>query len=513
MKKQKNIKTNMLSLKALKAELDQIKDSKSKPTISSQTVTTNAKGSQKVQTTYSFISPFFLVSTLLAYGHKIPFLGKIVKVGTIWYGKTTWFRILVLLRKWFIIMNALIGVYAVFKVTGFSKDNILAGFYGLGHTYLDSLSAFVRGLFNWIVSFLDNKVIPNPPTNPSNPAWKILGNTDNTLKPSWWSMNRPKVSTTVDDYFSLRELYKDSTPKSSWFGIEIPSWVWYIGAGIICVGAIYAGYTIYSDFSHYHDMIFNRNGNRNYDLANAQVGGTALNEMRNAGPSNLGDTSDTNTTSTVITYLGDKFSTVKTSITSFGSWTYGKIFGVTESQIPVESSQIPPFKPVEPSQLSPRPFNEALYGVGDTGVKRHWGKSAYTALNGNVKLKFQGIPDLDNKSLVTGVSPAPGVFSPAESWSTQPEAGSSNLIPKSPIDPIDTRTISPEQAAFSQSSEIIAPTPRTAIPIYLSTSGTSAFTPPSSPTGSATPNANSTPTNLTNPLPYESESEIPYRNE
>ena len=51
------------------------------------------------------------------------------------YAKTRWLQLLIYLRKWFIVFNAIIGVITVFKITGYSSDNWIAGFYGLGHTY------------------------------------------------------------------------------------------------------------------------------------------------------------------------------------------------------------------------------------------------------------------------------------------------------------------------------------------------------------------------------------------
>ena len=86
----------------------------------------------------------FLISTLLIFGNRIPVVNKFIKVMKIWYGRTTWWDILVKARKAFLILNAVIGVITVFKLTGYSSDNWVAGFYGIGHTYVEMLTSFVK---------------------------------------------------------------------------------------------------------------------------------------------------------------------------------------------------------------------------------------------------------------------------------------------------------------------------------------------------------------------------------
>jgi len=57
----------------------------------------------------------YLLSGILAYAHKIPFIGRMITLLSLWYGRTTWWKILVKLRKLFIIFNAVIGVIMVYK--------------------------------------------------------------------------------------------------------------------------------------------------------------------------------------------------------------------------------------------------------------------------------------------------------------------------------------------------------------------------------------------------------------
>ena len=84
-------------------------------------------------------------------------------------GRTSGWELLVKLRKGFLILNAIIGIITVFKVTGYSSDNWIAGFYGLGHTYVEMFTGFVKRLFIWFCDLLDYKIVPNNP--PSSGSW------------------------------------------------------------------------------------------------------------------------------------------------------------------------------------------------------------------------------------------------------------------------------------------------------------------------------------------------------
>jgi len=73
----------------------------------------------------------------------------------------------------FIAFIAVIGMYMVYKTTGFSTDNILAGFARMGHSYLEIFIYFNKKLFNRIFDLFDYKVVPNLPSNSnSSPSWK-----------------------------------------------------------------------------------------------------------------------------------------------------------------------------------------------------------------------------------------------------------------------------------------------------------------------------------------------------
>ena len=187
-------------------------------------------------------SPFtFLISGLLAYGSKIPVISKATKVLSVWYGRTTWWKMLIYMRKCFIIINAIIGVYTVFRITGFSTDNVIAGIAGLGGTYVEIFTSFVKRLFRWFHDLLDFKVVPKP-------------------SDSWWpGENGSKTSVTIlgedkspEPFISLRETYKNSNSSfnTSW----IPNWIYYGLLAILTGGVIYVCYSLYNDTG-----IFNSN--------------------------------------------------------------------------------------------------------------------------------------------------------------------------------------------------------------------------------------------------------------
>ena len=69
-----NIKQNMLSLKALKAELEQLKSNHKPENVASQNVTTSPKGNHtiitKFQTMKSSMFILWMITTLISYAHK-----------------------------------------------------------------------------------------------------------------------------------------------------------------------------------------------------------------------------------------------------------------------------------------------------------------------------------------------------------------------------------------------------------------------------------------------------------
>jgi len=159
---------NKLTMKALQVEIDKLQKQLKSTKVSSTAEKTNDIKHSYIQNLHMKSSMFmlWLITAVLSYGSKIPFIKQIISVLSLYYGRTTFWKILIKLRKGFIMFNAVIGVYMVFKTVGFSYDNILAGFAGMGHNYLEIFTNFTKRLFHWFVELFDHKVIPNVPNVP-----------------------------------------------------------------------------------------------------------------------------------------------------------------------------------------------------------------------------------------------------------------------------------------------------------------------------------------------------------
>ena len=213
----------------------------------------------RIRNLYRQSSAFYLwiITGILGYAHKLPIVRNIIGILSLWYGRTTWWTILLKLRKAFITFNALIGMYMVYKTTGFGFDNLLAGFLGMGHTYLEIFINFNKKLFNWLFNLFDHKVIPNIPNNPSLPS-----NSSN-VKESWFPSGTGSINTGWTNKFtestnldSLRKNYKsvdemftnpfnvtiNTTP---WYR-DLSTWLW-IGGTLASVGLAYVGYKMIMD--------------------------------------------------------------------------------------------------------------------------------------------------------------------------------------------------------------------------------------------------------------------------
>lgn len=200
----------------------------------------------------------YIITIVLSYAHKLPYIGRIITLLSLWYGRTTWWKILVKIRKVFIVFNALIGVLLVFKTTGFSSDNIFAGIAGMGHTYLEIFYNFTKRLFYWFVELFDHKIVPNVPNNPPASATNSSGGWFNKAIDANKSVyNKPLIiSSGLDipsildtDKFSLRSLYKDgviSTPSTSWYR-DWSTLLWWTATLVGIAGVAFIGYKFIID--------------------------------------------------------------------------------------------------------------------------------------------------------------------------------------------------------------------------------------------------------------------------
>lgn len=169
------IQKNMLTLKSLKEELDAIKYKNA--AVASHTITNDSKGNQVIKTRWSLnpLALMTIISFILTYGAKLPYVSKIVKLLSIWYARRGWWKLLVKFRSGFLYLNAFIGVMWICDVVGFGPTNIIAGLTGLGPAYLDVITNTYKTIHNWIFGLFDSKVVPDVPTNPSWKFWQSGG--------------------------------------------------------------------------------------------------------------------------------------------------------------------------------------------------------------------------------------------------------------------------------------------------------------------------------------------------
>jgi len=191
----------------------------------------------------------YIITIVLSYGHKIPYIGRIIMLLSLWYGKTTWWKILVKIRKIFIIFNAIIGVFVVFKTTGFTPDLLLHNIIMMGHTYLEIFTNFSKRMFYWFVELFDHKIVPNVPNNPPSNNW-FKGNTNTgSGNKSIFVPSGIELPNIIDSKpFSLRALYKDgviNTP-TSWYK-DWSTLLWWSATLIGIAGTAYLGYKIIVD--------------------------------------------------------------------------------------------------------------------------------------------------------------------------------------------------------------------------------------------------------------------------
>ena len=236
----------------MKLDLDNLKkSSKITPAKDSQTKDTRMSKIINIFKQSSMLH-LWLITGILGYARKIPFLSKFVSLLSLWYGRTTIWKILGKTRKLFVILNALIGVYAMFKAVGFSFDNMLIGFMALGHTYFEVLGSIVNKLFNWFLNLFDQRIVPNVPnTKPNNPSKSVIDYITSPVekmkgpvpKDAWNPILKGELPT-----ISLRDIYMKGSPTidiTPWYR-DTTTWLYLIGIGL-SIGVGYFGYKLYSD--------------------------------------------------------------------------------------------------------------------------------------------------------------------------------------------------------------------------------------------------------------------------
>jgi hypothetical protein len=250
------MKNNKLTLASLKAELENLKTSKSPSKAKSKSVpsltTHKSSVAHDIKNSYiqnlhmkSSMFMLWIVTAVLSYAHKIPFIKQIISVLSLWYGRTTIWKVLIKLRKMFIIFNAIIGIFMVYKTVGFNHENLLAGFSGMGHSYLEIFINFNKRLFNWVVELFDHKVVPNI----TKKLWNSgTGPIDKSVF-NPFSSTQPLENSLRKSYNSLLSINIEPTP---WYR-DLNN-LWWVG-GLLIKGAAIAG-VVYFGYKFIIDPLF-----------------------------------------------------------------------------------------------------------------------------------------------------------------------------------------------------------------------------------------------------------------
>jgi hypothetical protein len=196
----------------------------------------------------------WIISTILAYAHKIPFIGKIISLLSLWYGRTTIWKVLVKIRKLFLIFNAAIGVLMVYKTVGYDHETFMAGILTMGDTYLKIFVNMTKRLFNWFFELFDYRIAPNIPNKPTPPTvtsymWHPRGLEHSTP----WYNKIPDLSKIPNDWplnpFGIN-VNINSTP---WYR-DLNTWLW-VGGSICVAGFMFLTFKFITDPLYVSDLL------------------------------------------------------------------------------------------------------------------------------------------------------------------------------------------------------------------------------------------------------------------
>ena len=127
---------------------------------------------------------------------------------------------------------------------------MIGGFLAVGHTYFEMLIYGTRRLFKWIFSFLDDYVVPKPPSDfdlpNSSGDYKVWEWGKGTLDNRPINPN-PLSKDTLEKYDPPRYEYNYhpryfNSDNSSWSLYNV---LWYAGVTIAISGVLFLGYSLY----------------------------------------------------------------------------------------------------------------------------------------------------------------------------------------------------------------------------------------------------------------------------
>ena len=137
-------------------------------------------------------------------------------------------------------MNAIIGVWVMFKVTGWSQGSFFMSAAALGSSYMEFFVTFVYKVYYWLFGILDTKVIPNIPSN-------SIGSQFNG-----WNIRPMSNNKYLEIAESAKSWYQPMHPTSvsSWSD-WLPSWrtMFYIGISALTIAMLYSGYLYFTNWN------------------------------------------------------------------------------------------------------------------------------------------------------------------------------------------------------------------------------------------------------------------------
>jgi len=222
---------------------------KTSPTLANQTVEIKDTKNGIFYRASSFTYLYFL--SLFAFlFKKLPLTSRITTSLYNAYGKTSFWSLLVLSRKAFVIFNALLGMYAVVKASGAfliasattGINSYISSLTAVGKTYANIIWNSTKDVLNWAINLFNYKLIPNEPKNPSNhtygpwngPGW----NTKPVIK-----NNIMDVAESSKDWYRL--LNQPEAIERSWY--QEPSfWLYLIGGTVAVITVVGVGMLAYS---------------------------------------------------------------------------------------------------------------------------------------------------------------------------------------------------------------------------------------------------------------------------
>ena len=256
-----------------------------------------------------------ILSTIIAYGHKIPIIKSIIRFLRPFFGKSGIWLLLRKFRQIFLVVQAIIGIYSVFLIigfNGFALDNLFATLYAFITTDFDIFLSTIRKIFEWFISKFEEHPADHvtPDLNKGSIVQCASEGTEATsaqrivhkpepVYPKKWG--EPPIE-------HINIIHKVTEINNMDLSSIIKYALWYGGIVILTGGTLYVGYIVITDptiIEYIMNLFKGRGGGsggqppvagaivggnclfyawdyvKNYYLSNSNVDTTALNEIIN----------------------------------------------------------------------------------------------------------------------------------------------------------------------------------------------------------------------------------------